>query len=165
MSNDDHVAMCPGTYCRGLCLLPACGARGTVGCTCLSEGQEGACPCPLPHPHAGQPSDETHLPQSLLGGPTCSASHILQRLSHETYWQETHCFRHCTCDAGMHTAPTSSQAMRAAAPTRHGRAAGEAPGPPLHHDERLDAPALQGVPAGQAKQAPPAHGAMSAYAL
>ena len=145
---------------------PACGAGGTVGCTCPFGGREGACPCPLPRLRAGQPSDETRLPRSLLEAPTCKVpSDVSQQLSHEPDRQEPHCFGHCTSDAGMHTAQTLSRAVHAAAPTRHGRAAGEAPGSPLHHDEGLDAPAFQAVPAGQAEQAPPAHGVRSAHAL
>ena len=160
--------MYPRTHRRNFCLLPACEARGTRGCTCLFGGQEGACPCPLPRLHAEQPSDVTRPPQSLWGGATCkmpvTCCHGNLR---SIAWQETFAPGTVLCqtdDTGMRRAQTLTHAMHAAVSARQSRAPGVAPGSPLHHDKGLDAPALQFVPAGQAEQAPPAHGAKSAHA-
>lgn len=120
----DHVAMYPTTHCRVPHLHPACEARGIRGRTCLFGGQEGVCPCPLPRPHAAQPSDETHLPQSLLGAPTCSTSYTFSHLTHEPDRLQTHCCRPCAFGACTHGAQTLRQVSRAAASTTQSRAAG-----------------------------------------
>ena len=122
--------MYPRTHCRVPHLLPACEARDSRGCTCLFGGQEGVCPCPLPRHLAEQLSDETHLPRSLWGEPTCSASHIISQLSRELDWQETHCCRRCTFGAGTHRAQTLRQAEHAASSTGQSRGAGRHLGPP-----------------------------------